>query len=94
MEEQMEQQMEQQNEVYEAIITKHFSNANNILLGIYVLFRVTPESEQTDGFILAGSRLKTSHKLANQIPKHLQVGKKLKVKIINTDGHYYDLCVV
>lgn len=89
--------METQSDNYEAIITKH-QLSNDAYLGTYVLFCLTPESEHLEGFIMANnthlSKKQREKLLDNQIPEHFKVGKKLKVKIVNTDGHYYDLCVV
>jgi hypothetical protein len=89
--------METQSKIYEAIITKH-SLSNDVYYGTYVLFQLTPESEQLEGFIIRNnthlSNKQHKQMLNNQIPKHFKVGKKLKVIIVNTDSRYYDLCVV
>lgn len=93
----MTTEMLPQTDIYEANITEHYF-ANNAYLGTYVSFCLTPQKQNVEGFIMA-TNTQLSKKLRtkmndNIIPNHFKVGKKLKVKIINTDGHFYDLCVV
>lgn len=81
-----------ENMVYDATIIKHEN------YGVYVMFRLTPDSEPTEGFII-GSNLKLYQRDFNlftqgNIPKHLKINKEIKVSIIRTDGKYYDLRIV